>query len=175
MKYLQKLGLNKRLLLIILILVCVFGLFMSLFLTYEYYNPAPLVCTAPAHPNLKSSCEEVRESPYAEIFGVKLPVWGSIYFTSAIVIEVIILFTYLTDRKLPEGIITKQKYLHILLLSILVMGILFESTMTGIEIFVIKALCTWCAMIETVAILNLLIGLLYLLPTPKKVNTKLGI
>lgn len=112
---------------------------LSLFLAYEYYQPEPIGC--PLSAVSENDCETVRQSPYSSLFGVKLPVWGSMYFG--------LLFIILTSNIIG---ILKYKYSNTIIFVLALFGMIFETVMTLVQIFLIKALCKWCLMTETVVV-----------------------
>jgi uncharacterized membrane protein len=127
----QKLTKNVRL---VLLVYAVAGLLLSLYLAYEYAQPLPMTC-----PLGGTSCEAVRQSAYSVILGVPTPIWGSLFFVTLIGFIIV-------------GIINKIRipYYSKLLLGLLSWGIFFETVMTGLQVFVIHSICTWCVMIEVV-------------------------
>lgn len=124
---------------IFILLLAIIGLGLSLFLVYEYHQPTPIGC--PLSTDAFNSCETVRQSPYSTFLGVKLPVWGSMFFIFVITINTI----FLVFKNWSEKYNKKIRWG---LNAAIIFGILFETAMTLIQIFIIKAVCTWCIMTE---------------------------
>lgn len=141
---------------IILIIFSLIGLALALFLAYEYAQPQPIGC--PLHAgNSANPCETVRQSEYSKLLGVELPYWGTIFF----VIMIVSLIVYLIKKKwLLSKFIESRIDLYFLGLSIF--GIAFETYYFFLQLFVIKAVCTWCVMVWAVVLSVFVINLVSL-------------
>lgn len=132
------------------------GLSVSTFLAYEYSLPKDVTCLAPepGHEGETSSCQKVRESEFSSIAGIPVPYFGILYF---LLISGVIIFGLIRYEKLTS----KQKSYYRAALGLLIAsGFIFEGIMSLIQIFVIKTICSWCAIIE---LLVVAITLTYLL------------
>lgn len=140
-----------------LIFITICGLLVSLYLAYQYSLPQPMTCLG----DDVNSCEIVRNSPYSTIFGVKLPLLGTLYFMALLVLQILRL-EHLLDAKLLDR----------LLGIAVIFGLIFESVMTMIQFFVIRSLCIWCTSVEVIV---LVLGVVYYLyfKTPEGMETTL--
>lgn len=129
-----------------LLVLSLIGLALSLYLTYHYHKPEPIVCLGDY-----TACDTVRLSSYSSVFGVKLPILGDIFFFG--------LALYIGFAKFFEGLIGKEVYKSILLLSLLG-AMLFELYLTYLQIFVINSVCFWCI---SIGLTVFSIGVVYLL------------
>lgn len=118
------------------LVILAMALGLTLFLAYEYSQPEPIGC--PLSAVGENDCETVRQSPYSVLLGVKLPIWGSLYFGFLFVMFLISIF----------GVI-KFKYFNTVLLLLSLWGVIFETYYTYLQVFKIKALCKWCLMTES--------------------------
>lgn len=112
----------------VLIFICavgIIGLFISSYLWYQYSQPTPLICA--------SDCEKVRQSKYAIVYGVSMPVFGVLYYLFLLSLSFFSLF----KRKISKLTITT---LWIANFS----ALLFSGYLTYLEIWVIKGICQWC-------------------------------
>lgn len=134
----------KRIILIFMLVFALLGFVLSAYLAYEYNQPEPIGC--PVSSTSTNSCETVRQSPYSELFGIKLPFWGAAYFLTTIALITLNLFR---DNK---------KFLYGLII-LTIAGLAFETTMTLIQIFIIEAICTWCIMTEVASITLVALGI----------------
>lgn len=130
----------------LMLFLATLGIILSAYLTYEYYQPEPITC--PFSASGVNECELVRQSPYSELFGVKLPVWGTIYY---------IFFAGFVFFGLIDKI--KHKYYSLAIFVLATWGFLFESYMTYVQIFKIEAICKWCTLVEILAIAIFIIAL----------------
>lgn len=121
-----------------LIFFTICGLFISMFLAYQYSLPQPMTCIG----DDVNSCEIVRNSPYSSVFGVKMPLLGILYFMALLVIQIVQL-----EELVAYGIVNKVLGLTIFA------GALFETFMTLIQFFVIKSFCVWCTSVEVVVLI----------------------
>lgn len=116
---------NKTLLLNrVIFLLSLVGVGVASYLLYSYLNHTPLLC-------LNKGCEVVRQSEYSALFGIPVPAIGLLGFS--VIALVTMIRTFL-----------KKTVLDIGLLLISFIGFLFVSWFTYVEIFLIKAICSWC-------------------------------
>ena len=102
----------------VLKVLTIFGIFISLYLSYVKLTTSSIVCTF-------GDCEKVQNSEYSQIFGIPVAVFGILYYFTL----------YIMFEKY-------QKYAKYWLLW----GIIFSTYLTYLEIFVIKAICGWCVL-----------------------------
>lgn len=109
-------------------LLSLVGFFVSLYLLlYKWGAFGTLACLGGA------DCETVQASPYAEFLGLPVALWG--------VGGYLLLFLggLLSLRQRGWG---RNMDLAMAILSGL--GFLFSTYLTGIEVFVLRAICSWC-------------------------------
>lgn len=104
------------------------GLVDALYLTlYKLGFLGSVVCVT------GEGCEVVQSSPYAVFLGVPTAVWGLLFYALFLVLAVI--------RVEREG---SGPWLNRALWGLALWGVLFATYLTGVELFVIHAVCTWC-------------------------------
>jgi uncharacterized membrane protein len=105
------------------------GVVIAIYVLQSFLRQAPIVC-------LNSGCELVRKSPASYLFGIPVPAFGLIGYAF------LALFAFLRTGHYPTR--TKKMFLKIMV-GIVTFGVLFVSWFTYTELFVIRAVCTWCA------------------------------
>jgi len=124
----------------VLLVLSVLGIAVSLYLTYLYFsNSESTFC-------LKGSgCDTVRESPYSEILGLPVSLFGIIGYLLVFALSLI-------------SITYRVRWVLLYFLSLA--GVTFSFYLIYIELFVIKAICDYClasAFIITVILIMLLL------------------
>ncbi len=122
-------------------LLALLGLLMSVYLllyTLGFYGE--LVCGT-------GSCEAVQTSEYATFLGLPVAGWGVAWYTSVFVTA------FLSVQPAHHEAIWPAKLIFLLA----AVGVAFSGYLTYLELFVIHAICWWCA---TSALLTLLIFIL---------------
>lgn len=117
----------------ILFILSLIGLCLSLFLTYQYSKPEPVVCIGE-----HNACDGVRLSPYSNIFGIRLPILGDIFFFG---LSIYIGLTFFVNE------LAKKRLYKTTLLFSLLGALLFELYLTYLQLFVINSVCFWCVFI----------------------------
>lgn len=117
---------KKQLLLnrVIFVLALV-GVAIAIYVTQSFLRQAPIVC-------VNTGCEIVRKSAASYILGIPVPMFGLAGYS------MLAILAFLRTS-------SKNKNLIKLMLAIATFGVLFVSWFTYTELFVIKAVCTWCA------------------------------
>ena len=111
----------------ILFILSLLGIVIAIYVLQSFLRDAPIVC-------LNSGCETVRKSPYSWLFGVPIPGYGLVGYT----ILAILAFLRTTSTKL-------HKQLLPWIVGIATGGVAFVAWFTYMELFVIRGICTWCA------------------------------
>lgn len=101
------------------------GVIVAVYVLQSFLRQSPIVC-------LNTGCEVVRKSSYSYPFGIPVPAFGLVGYT------LLAIFAFL--RTLRD----KPWYLKVML-GIAIFGVAFVSWFTYMELFVIKGVCTWCA------------------------------
>lgn len=117
---------DRRLLALILALA-IAGLLISFYLTNLYLFGGIVPCGS------SGGCEAVKNSPYAWLLGVPIPMWGAVAYTAITGVAV----WGLAMRHLGE-------WGRLALFGLGLAGLLFSGYLTFLELFVIKAICLWC-------------------------------
>jgi uncharacterized membrane protein len=107
------------------IILTLVGLSVSIYLTFLYSQPAPIVCV--------TGCELVRESKYSNFLGISVPIWGVLFYFCVLAIT---FFKQITKHYDFLFTITLQ--------TMLTAGFIFSLYLTFLELFVIEAICQWC-------------------------------
>ena len=111
----------------IIFVLAVIGILIAIYVFQSFVRQAPIVC-------VNTGCETVRKSPSSYIFGFPVPGVGLIGYS----IIAVLAFLRTTESK------NKFKFLQGIL-GMSTFGVLFVSWFTYTELFVIRAICTWCA------------------------------
>ncbi len=119
----------------IIFVLSLVGVIIAIYVLQSFLRDAPIVC-------LNSGCELVRKNPASYIFGIPVPAFGLVGYS---------FLAILAFAKTTKG--TKKRIISSLMLGIATFGALFVTWFTYTELFVIRAVCTWCA----VSAVNMLI------------------
>lgn len=111
----------------IIFVLAVVGILIAIYVFQSFVRQAPIVC-------VNTGCESVRKSPSSYIFGFPVPGVGLIGYS----IIAVLAFLRTTESK------NKLQFLKGIL-GMSTFGVLFVSWFTYTELFVIRAVCTWCA------------------------------
>ncbi len=122
----QKIILSRKLkiLIIIIILLATLGLADSAYLFWTEQKGGEVVCTT-------GGCSFVLSSPYSYLLGIKLPVWGMLYYLSLLLLAVLV-------------ITKKYKAATRVLAATSLSGFLMSLYFTYIQFYELVALCQWC-------------------------------
>ena len=102
------------------------GIILAVYVLQSFIRQSPIVC-------LNSGCEIVRKSPESFLFGfLPVPAVGLVGYSILAVLA--FLRTSNKNPNLMYGILGMSLF-----------GVVFVSWFTYTEIFIIKAVCTWCA------------------------------
>lgn len=101
------------------------GFVDATYLTIQHYSQGILPCV------LFKGCDQVLTSPYAVIKGLPISLWGAIYYLTIFLAAI-----FFIDTKSRKSL---------LILSFLpIAGFVASLVLVYLQIFVIKALCTYC-------------------------------
>jgi len=122
---------------IVTLLLSVYGLGASIYLTITHFEPKALACVSSATFN----CEKVTQSPQSEIFGIPVAILGLAFFVPMLLLC------------LPAAWRSADRRIHLarLVLSITGVGMILYLIVT--ELFVIKAICLWCTSVHVTTFL----------------------
>lgn len=122
----------------LIFILSLLGLGVSSFLFYEYSIAGSIICPT------GGGCDIVRASPYSSFLGVSIPILGMAFYLVMAIFAVV------------RSQVFSRKRLFYLQLLIAVAGVGFGIYLTLLEIFVIKAICFWCALSFTISLAILL-------------------
>ena len=111
----------------VIFILSLVGIAIAIYVLQSFLRDAPIVC-------LNSGCELVRKNPASYILGIPVPAFGLIGYSFLAILA----FLKTTKQ-------AKKRRITSLMLGIALFGALFVSWFTYTEIFVIRAICTWCA------------------------------
>ena len=125
------------------------GLIDASFLTIEHYRGVVPPCS------IISGCEKVTTSPYAEVFGIPLALFGAVYYFALLVL----IIAYFD---LKNAIILKIAAL------ITPIGLLASIYFIYLQLIVIKAICLYCMISAAASITLFVLGIIILRATKRE-------
>ncbi len=120
-----------------IVLIGLVGLFVAVYLLlYHLGFYGAMLCGV-------GSCETVQASKYARFLGQPVPLWGTLWYAGVLVLAF-----------LGLGPAAGKRWLDVLLALTVAGGLLFSAYLTGVELFILHAVCMWCVIsaVLTVAI-----------------------
>ncbi len=141
-----------------LVVMAVFGLAISAYLTTVHYAGAPLVCSATGPIN----CAAVTSSPYSVIPGTAIPITipGMLWFLVSGVLAGIGLRSAWGSR--PE--LTRLRLAHFVWAAA---GLLFVFYLVYCEIVLLHQICEWCTAVHALTVGTFLVALARLQRMPE--------
>lgn len=121
----------------IIFILSIIGALIAIYVFQSFVRQTSIVC-------VNEGCEAVRKSPNSYILGFPVPGVGLFGYSFLAILA--FLRTMSSDKRLLYG-----------MLGISTFGVFFVSWFTYTEIFVIKAICTWCA----ISAVNMLVIFLF--------------
>jgi len=115
-----------------MIILAVGGLGVSAYLMWGYTVPGASLACGSSH-----GCEAVKNSVYANIMGVPLPIIGLACY-------LILLLLLITQNQAVVSAGGWSPYIALALFGLSLIGVLFSAYLTYLELFVIYAICRWC-------------------------------
>lgn len=109
----------------IIFILSILGLIIAVYVFQSFLRKTSIVC-------INTGCETVRNSPFSYIFGIPVPGVGLAGYSFLAILS--FLRTMSPDKRFLYG-----------MLGISTFGVVFVSWFTYTEIFIIEAICTWCA------------------------------
>lgn len=108
------------------LVLAVAGLLVAGYLTYTHYDRSALVCTV-------GNCQTVQASPYAEIAGIPISIFGMGMYLAVIGLG-------LARGLRPAWFAPATMAAFAVVLA----GAVYAAYLTYLELAVIKAICQWC-------------------------------
>ena len=118
------------------VVLAIVGLAISIYLTVIHYRHELLTC------GLGGDCETVQSSKWAMIGPIPLALFGVAMCAAVIALAV-------ARMRLPHLAVPATGIMFAVALS----GLLYESYLTYLELFVIDAICVWCVAFAIVLLL----------------------
>ena len=119
------------------LVLSIYGLGASVYLTYTHFEPKALACVS----NATFNCEKVTQSPQSEIVGIPVAVLGLFFFVPMLL------------ACLPAAWRTADRRVHLARLALAVTGVGMIIYLIIAELFIIKAICLWCSSVHIVTLL----------------------
>ena len=113
----------------IIFILSLAGVLMAAYVLQSFLRNTGILCLP------GGGCELVRKSPVSYPFGIPVPAFGLVGYTGLTILS----FLRTTDRSASNNKLLK------FMLGIAIFGVCFVSWFTIMELFVIKGICTWCA------------------------------
>jgi len=123
------------------LILSLFGLGVSIYLTITHFHPAALVCSS----NATIYCEKVTTSPQSEVFGIPVAMLGLAYFVPMIALC------------LPAAWRSVDRRIHLARLALSVVGVGMIIYLLIAELFIIKAICLWCSSVHLITFILFII------------------
>jgi uncharacterized membrane protein len=119
------------------LLLALFGLGVSVYLTITHFDKVALVCSD----NGTINCAKVTTSPQSVIFGIPVAMLGLVYFVPMVLLC------------LPAAWRSGDRRVHLARLALAVVGVGMILYLLIAELFIIKAICLWCSSVHVVTFL----------------------
>ena len=116
------------------LLLSVFGLGVSIYLTVTHFDKVALVCSDSGTIN----CAKVTTSPQSEIVGIPVAMLGLAFFVPMIALC------------LPAAWRAQDRRIHLARLILSVTGVGMIIYLLIAELFIIKAICLWCSSVHVI-------------------------
>lgn len=113
---------------VFLFLLTLAGMSIALYLSYVEIQHVDALC-GPI-----GDCNAVQKSSFSRIFGFPVAVLGAVYY--------LIFFLFMCIYRAVEGISARALSLGLILMAF--MAVLYSLFLTGLEMWVIHAVCAWC-------------------------------
>jgi uncharacterized membrane protein len=123
------------------LLLSIFGLGVSIYLTITHFDKMALVCDTGSVIN----CEKVTQSPQSEVFGIPVAMLGLAYFVPMILLC------------LPAAWRSVDRRIHLARLALSVVGVGMIIYLLIAELFLIKAICLWCSSVHLITFILFII------------------
>jgi uncharacterized membrane protein len=123
------------------LLLSIFGLGVSIYLTITHFDKAVLACSSSG----AIDCVKVTTSPQSEVFGIPVAMLGLAYFIPMILLC------------LPAAWRSADRRIHLARLALSVVGVGMILYLLIAELFLIKAICLWCSSVHLITFILFII------------------
>jgi uncharacterized membrane protein len=120
---------------IVTLLLCIYGLGASTYLTITHFEPKALACVS----NATFNCEKVTQSPQSVIFGIPVAFLGLAFFVPLLLLC------------LPAAWRAADRRIHLARLALSISGVGMIVYLIVAELFLIKSICLWCSSVHIAA------------------------
>ena len=134
----------------IIFVLSIIGILIAIYVLQSFIRQTSIIC-------VNSGCETVRNSSSSYILGIPVPAFGLVGYS------ILAILSFLRTT-------SKDKRLLMWILGIAAGGFLFVIWFTLTEIFIIKAICTWCAISAGMMTTIFLLALTSYLKENKKIK-----
>jgi len=110
-----------------MLVLSLLGLGISIYLTAVHYTETPLVCLG------TSGCETVNRSAYSEVAGIAVALLGAGAYLA--ILGLLGAEAYTLIQRQTAGLNV---------FGIALAGMLYSAYLTYVEIFLLRAICSWC-------------------------------
>lgn len=117
---------------LLMILLTLAGLGVSAYLMWGYTTPGASLACGSSH-----GCDAVKNSTYANLAGIPLPLIGLVSYLSLLLLLVI-------QNQVATSHRSWSPYIALVIFGLSLAGVLYSTYLTYLELFVIYAICRWC-------------------------------
>lgn len=140
-----------------MIALVITGIGVSAYLLWGYTVPGAELSCGGSH-----GCETVKNSPYANVIGVPLPVIGLASYLTLLFLLLVQEISFVRDKGWSP-------YVALAIFAFALIGVLFSAYLTYLELFVILAICRWCVA-SAIILMTLLLLSIFNLRSSNVVN-----
>ncbi len=117
---------------LLMIILALAGLGVSAYLMWGYTTPGASLACGGSH-----GCDTVKNSAYASLAGIPLPILGLGAYLSLLLLLVAQNQAVIRDKNWSP-------YIALAIFGFSLIGVLYSAYLTYLELFVIYAICRWC-------------------------------
>ena len=115
-----------------MIVLVIAGIGVSSYLLWGYTVPGAELSCGGSH-----GCETVKNSPYASVVGIPIPIIGLASYLTLLFLLLVQEIPFVSERGWSP-------YVALAIFAFSLIGVLFSAYLTYLELFVIFAICRWC-------------------------------
>ncbi len=126
---------------LVTLLLSIYGLGASIYLTITHFEPKALACVS----NAAFNCEKVTQSPQSVFLGVPVAMLGLLFFVPMLLLC------------LPAAWRSADRRIHLARLIMAITGVAMIIYLIIAELFLIKSICLWCSSVHVVTLILFMI------------------
>ncbi|HHJ06724.1 MAG TPA: vitamin K epoxide reductase family protein [Anaerolineae bacterium] len=115
-----------------MVVLVITGIGVSTYLLWGYTVPGAELSCGGSH-----GCETVKNSPYANVVGVPIPIIGLASYLTLLFLLLAQEIPFVSEKGWSP-------YVALAVFAFALIGVLFSAYLTYLELFVIFAICRWC-------------------------------